>query len=418
MSSINTREAVYALEDYTVAIRRHLHINAEASGLELKTIEFLKGEFTKLGIEATEVEHGGLIAILEGARPGKSIICRADCDALPMPESDCNLKGPRVCKSENPNAMHACGHDGHVAMAMTVAKVLSENKDKWAGRVIFVIERGEENGYGGIFLLNALRKLGPIDGCYANHLYAELPTGKISIEAGPRMSAPVGATVKLTGRGGHGSRPDLCINPLDAFCDIYASCKELLAVKINPFSPVTFVVGAITYGTVGNIIPDSLTFTGGFRLADFSKSGEAVISGYKKIVETCCEKHGVTYEMNLRALDMAVINNPDCSAIAEKAVTKALGPEYIGTHEPWMASEDFGLYLKYWPGVFAFVGIQNEELGSGAPHHNTNFDIDEAALPIGACGTLQYLLDFLENDKPIRHVTETRSPEEMMNAKI
>ena len=128
MSGIHTREAVYALEDYTVAVRRHLHINAETSGNEIKTTQYVKGEFAKLGIDATEVEHGGLIAIVEGARPGKSIICRADCDALPMPESDCNLKGPRVCKSENPNAMHACGHDGHVAMAMTVAKVLSENK--------------------------------------------------------------------------------------------------------------------------------------------------------------------------------------------------------------------------------------------------------------------------------------------------
>jgi len=416
MSGINTREAIYALEDYTVEVRRHLHKYAEPSGLEVKTIEYIKGEFEKLGIVAEEVEHGGLIAILEGTRPGKSIIYRADCDALPMPESDCNLLGPRVCKSENPGAMHACGHDGHIAMALTVAKVLSENKDKWAGRVIFAIERGEENGWGASRMLDALRQLSPIDGCYGNHLFAELPTGKISVESGPRMSAPLGANVKLIGRGGHGSRPDLCINPLDAFVDIYTSCKELLAVKINPFSPVTFVVGAMTYGTVGNIIPDELTFTGGFRLADFSKSGEAVVSGFKKIVETCCEKHGVTYEMNLRALDMAVINNPDCSAIAQAAVTKALGPEYIGTHEPWMASESFGMYLMYWPGIYAFVGIQNEEYGSGAPHHNTNFDIDEAALPIGACGTLQYILDFLENDKPIHHTPENRTPEELMNA--
>ncbi|HWP79083.1 MAG TPA: amidohydrolase [Candidatus Acidoferrum sp.] len=416
MSGINTREAVYANESYTVAVRRHLHINAETSGNEVKTTEYIKGEFEKMGIEAKEVEHGGLIAILEGARPGKSIICRADCDALPMSESDCNLKGPRLCKSENPDAMHACGHDGHVAMAMTAAKVLAENKDKWAGRVIFAIERGEENGWGAVQMLDALRGLGPIDGCYGNHLYCELPTGKISVEPGSRMAAGAGGMIKLTGRGGHGSRPDLCVNPLDAFVDIYASCKELLAVKLNPFSPVTFTVGAVTYGTVGNIIPDDLTFFAGFRFADFTKSGKATVEGLRKIVETCCEKHGVTYEMSLRALDMAVINNPDCSAIAEAAITKALGPEYVGYHEPWLASEDFGMYLKYWPGVFAFVGIQNEEFGSGAPHHNTNFDIDEAALSIGACGTLQYILDFLENDKPIRHTPETRTPEELMNA--
>lgn len=416
MNNINTREQVYALEAYTVAVRRHLHKVAETAGLEFKTIEYIKGEFAKLGIVASEVEHGGLIAIMEGGRPGKSIIYRADCDALPMPESDCNLKGPRVCKSENPNTMHACGHDGHIAIALTVAKVLFDNKDKWAGRVIFAIERGEECGWGANRLLDALRLLGPVDGCYGNHLFAELPTGKISVEPGPRMSAPVGFTVKLTGRGGHGSRPDLCINPLDAFCDIYTSCKELLAVKINPFSPVTFVVGTISYGTVGNIIPDNLTFAGSFRLADFSKSGEAAVDGFKKILANCCAKHDVKYELTLNAYDMAVINNPDCSAIAEKAITKALGPEYIGTHEPWMASEGYGMYLKYWPGIYAFVGIQNEELGSGAPHHNTNFDIDEAALPIGACGTLQYILDFLENDKPIRHTPETRSPDELTNA--
>ncbi|HWQ50944.1 MAG TPA: amidohydrolase [Terriglobales bacterium] len=416
MSGINTREAVYANENYTVAVRRHLHINAETSGNEVKTTLYIKGEFEKMGIDAKEVEHGGLIAILEGARPGKSIICRADCDALPMSESDCNLKGPRVCKSENPDAMHACGHDGHVAMALTVAKVLAENKDKWAGRVIFAIERGEENGWGGVQMLSALLGLGPIDGCYGNHLYCELPTGKISVEPGSRMAAGAGGMIKLTGRGGHGSRPDLCVNPLDAFVDIYASCKELLAVKLNPFSPVTFAVGTVNYGTVGNIIPDDLTFFAGFRLADFTKSGNAVVEGLRKIVETCCEKHGVTYEMNLRGFDMAVINNPDCSAIAQSAVTKALGPEYVGTHEPWMASEDFGMYLKYWPGVFAFVGIQNEAFGSGAPHHNTNFDIDEAALSVGAAGTLQYILDFLENDKPIRHTPETRTPEELLNA--
>ena len=177
------------------------------------------------------------------------------------------------------------------------------------------------------------------------------PPAKFRLSRGPRMSAPVGFTVKLTGRGGHGSRPDLCINPLDAFCDIYASCKELLAVKINPFSPVTFVVGTISYGTVGNIIPDTLTFAGSFRLADFSKSGEAAVGGFKKILANCCAKHDVKYELTLNAYDMAVINNPDCSAIAEKAITKALGPEYIGTHEPWMASEGYGMYLKYWPGI-------------------------------------------------------------------
>ena len=136
------------LKDYTVEVRRHLHKVAETAGLEFKTIEYIKGEFGKLGIVANEVEHGGLIAIMEGGRPGKSIIYRADCDALPMPESDCNLKRPRVCKSENPNTMHACGHDGHIAIALTVAKVLFENKDQWAGRVIFAIERGEECGWG------------------------------------------------------------------------------------------------------------------------------------------------------------------------------------------------------------------------------------------------------------------------------
>ncbi|MPM28340.1 N-acetyldiaminopimelate deacetylase [bioreactor metagenome] len=415
---MDVKKLITEQKDYIVEVRRHLHENPEVGLKEFETIKYIEGQLDAMGIAHKYVQNGGIIAEITCQKPGKTLLIRADMDALPMQETDDNLKGPRVCKSKKDGAMHACGHDGHVAMLLAAAKVIEANKSELKGKYILIFEQAEEI-FGGIAALaKELDANYKYDGAWVIHLKASMKSGTISVDAGPRMSGPFTFDVTITGKGGHGSRPDLANNPLDTFCDISASLKEKVAVRANPFYPVTLCVGAITFGTVGNIIPDDLTFKGTLRILDWDKVGEYWTRELMKTFEDCCNKHGTTFKTNMYfPRDMAVVNNPVASRIAEGSIRKILGDAGVASCEPWMASECMALYNKRAPGLLVFVGIANEAVGSGADHHNVYFDIDEEALVGGAAVTLQYALDFMDFEGSFEFTPDNTPIEELMSGK-
>ncbi len=404
---MNVSSLVAGCRDDLRRLRRHFHTYPELSLQESGTIAAICAELDRFGIPHREIEKGGVIATVEGALPGKTLLLRADMDALPMQESECNLTGPRTCRSAVDGVMHACGHDGHTAILLVVARLLQQNRQQLKGRYLLVFERGEEEFDGIEALMQELDATEHYDGAWALHLMAGLDTGKVSVEAGPRMSGPFSFSYTIEGKSGHGSRPDLANNPLNTFLDFYQSVLLLKGQRANPYYPVTFSIGSIHAGTASNIVPPALTFSGTCRILDFDKVGAFWVTAIDAALRDACRRHGTTCRRHsYTPRDMAVVNNEVCAGIARGAAVKLFGEGSLACMEPWMASECFSMYLKRAPGLLAFVGTRNPQKGSGADHHNVQFDLDEDSLDIGACLTLQYALDFMDFDGDFRFTAD------------
>lgn len=387
------------VEQYVIKLRRDLHVHPEISMQEVRTMKVVTDELEKMGIQHEIVPDGGIIGIIEGEKEGKSIILRADLDALPMNEEETNLKQKKIVVSQNKGAAHTCGHDGHTAMLLGAAKILTRNKDKVNGKVILAFEQGEEIGGGIQNLLQRLIEIGA-DGVWGIHLKSDLPSGKISVDSGPRMAAAFLFDVVIKGKSGHGSRPDLAISPLDCFTDFYNNLRAMRLNALNPFQAITYSIGNISAGSAANVIPEDLRFSGTARYLHYEQGVKAE-QQLMRILEKTCDLHHCTFEFMTKpeASDLLVYNEEYCASIAEDAVRSSLGESALTNHPAWMASEPFAQYQKHFPGVFAFVGIQNEEKGTGAEHHNAHFDLDEDVLTLGVATTVQYTIDFLQNEK-------------------
>lgn len=380
-------------EDYVIKMRREFHEHPEVAMKEKETSERIIKAIESLGLEYEIVEPYGIIATMKGGNPGKTVLLRADMDALPIQEDPSNLAGPKVVVSKNPGVGHLCGHDAHMAMLLGAMKVLDELKNSLCGTVLFCFEEGEETGGGVEAILDSLADK-TVDACWGIHVYSELPSGKISVDPGPRMSASGGFSVTVRGRGGHGSRPDQTIDPIQCTAQIIVNLSSILSRELNPMEPGVVTVGFVKSGEVGNVIPDTATFGGTCRSFDLDV-GLKIKEAFFRITENIAAAHRCTVDINYRGPNLPVINDPTMSAVAAESIKNHLGEDCLTTCDPWMASESFGRYLNKYPGVFAFLGIANPAIGTGAPHHNPKFDVDESVLKLGVSATVQFVLDFL-----------------------
>lgn len=401
LPEMNSLKSAEAIEDYVIGIRRDLHEHPEVSGEEDRTIRLVTAELEKMGLSSEVIKNGGVLSIIKGTHPGKTLVLRGDLDALPMTENKNNLKGEKTVVSKNDGAAHMCGHDGHTAMLLGAAKILSENKDRLSGRVILAFEQGEENGRGVVGILSRILEIGA-DGVWGIHLKSDIPSGKISVDPGPRMAGAFMFDVRIDGNGGHGARPDLANTPVDVFTDFYNHLKSSRMNSLDPFKAITFSIGSVNGGSSHNVIPDSLNFKGTYRFLHYDQGVKAA-QEFKYKLDKIAALHDCTYEYIIppKAMNLSVYNQEDCAEIASDAVKDSIGETCLYNYPAWMASEPFALYQKYLPGVFAFLGIENKEKGTGADHHNPKFDIDEDVLKSGVASTVQYALYFLDTEKEI-----------------
>jgi len=386
-------------ESYIIGLRRWFHEHPDMTGEEEGTILKIREELDKLGLSYVEVEKGGILGSLSGKDTGRSVLLRADIDALPVTEPPNNRKGPRTCISKKEGLMHACGHDGHTAMLLGALKILLENKDQIEGTVYFAFERGEEftDCYKYLFKYMEDHGINP-DSSFGIHLKADLDAGTMAISDGAMMGGSVPFYVTIEGQGGHGSRPDLAISPIDAFCALYTSLQSMRVRHINPFPALTFAVGKVQSGTIGNVIPDSLHFQGSARMLDREAAGLPFAKEMAHLIETICEAYHCKASYLIKNPSYPVVNDMECARFARQVIGDIIGPERFVPAVPWMATDTFSNYLKLWPGVYAFLGIRNEEQGSGAEHHNPLFDLDESVLALGAASCATYALEFLKSD--------------------
>ena len=391
---MNSYQLALEQEEYVIGIRRDIHKYPEIGGEEARTLSLIERELARMGIGSKRVE-GGIVGMINGKRPGKRLVLRADVDGLPMQESPNNLKMPKAVCSQVAGKGHTCGHDGHTAMLLGAAQILNNNREAFNGEIILAFEQGEENGKGKM-LIEHLRRKGA-DGCFGIHLKADLPSGTVSVESGPRMSARMDFDVTLIGRGGHGSRPDLANNPLDCFASIYHQLQEMRTRILTPFYPLEISVCKIEMGTTAAIIPQEMRFAGTMRFTHCEESAKPAAAHFEHVIEKTCALYGCTYQYNRRPVpnNLLVENHFVCSKLAEQAVVTALNADALIHCNPWMASESMAIYMRYFPGVFAFLGTMNKEKGIGADHHNIHFDIDEDVLKLGVALTVEYATSFL-----------------------
>ncbi len=388
--------------DYAIKVRRHLHVNAEPTAHEFETVKYIMSELDAMGIPYENVPDGGVLGYIQGPREGKTVLLRADCDALGMKESPNNAKGPKVCVSKNDNAAHMCGHDSHVAMLLSAAKILSDNKKQLQGRVILLFERGEEGGNCIYYVMKHIQEKGiKIDSCWGNHIAANLPVGIVCIQGGPVNAGNVNFEVVLTGKGGHGSHPDKSNNPVDCFVAIMNGIKDIRMKYIHPASPLTYTIGMVQSGTKRNVIPETLTFAGTCRFHS-AESGRLFKQKLKQVIELNSELYECKVEFkNFTGPSIPTVNNDKCAQIGIEAVEKVLGSASIVRQETSMGSESFSTLAAFYPSIMANVGAGNEEKGMTIGAHNPGFDIDESGMPYGIILYVAYAIAFLKQDDKI-----------------
>ncbi|MGX7014455.1 amidohydrolase [Vagococcus silagei] len=384
------------MDDYLIKTRRFLHENPEVSSKEFKTSELLKKEIASIGLEIHPVQGTGFYAILDTGNPGKTVALRTDIDALPIQEQKNNLKQERIVYSKNDGISHMCGHDGHMAVTLAAAKVLVDLKDQLKGKIIFIFEEGEEIGSGIHAMVEALKPLN-IDAIYGTHLTSFMDTGTICLDGGPRMAGAVEIDFNVIGKSGHGSRPDLSINPLFAGANILNNITSAWANQLDVGKTVTLGITQFHAGTVNNVIADKAHIGGSLRYFDVSE-GLKALDLIKDVAEKVAAAHKcqIEYTKHTRIATIPVVNDANLAAIARDGVAEIF-PNSLITDVKWYASESFAHYAKVAPSVFSFVGIRNEDLGSGAEHHNDYFDLDEAALPYSLGATLNFVNKYLND---------------------
>ena len=380
--------AASAIADDVVAIRRRIHRRPEV-GLDLpRTQAVILEELSKLGLQGTKGDKlSSVVAVIEGRRPGPTILLRGDMDALPLHE-DTGLD----FSSEDDGAMHACGHDTHVAMLLGAARLLQERRAELPGHVILMFQPGEE-GMGGAKtmieegLLDAAVRGGGVrpTGALAIHISTRYPSGEIHLKPGPEMAATDVIRITVRGRGGHASAPHQTVDPIAVAAEIVIALQAMVTRRIDVFDPAVVTIAQITAGTTNNIIPETAFLFGTIRSVSEATRAE-VRAGVRRVAEGIAAAHDASAEVDLEPGYPVTINDPAFTAFVTDTARTLVGPErVVELKAPIMGAEDFSYVLQQVPGAMAFLGARpaGEDPATAPQNHSNLVIFDEAAMATG-----------------------------------
>lgn len=385
-----------SLFGYTRALRRDFHMHPELGFKEIRTSGIVARELTELGLEVTTGVGGtGVAALIEGGLPGPTVLLRADMDALPITE-ETNAE----YSSQNPGVMHACGHDAHTAILLTVARLLHARRQQLAGTIKLAFQPAEE-GLGGAeaMIKDGILEDPKVDLCLGLHVWNEKPLGWIGVPAGPAMAGGEIFTVLIRGKGGHGAVPHLAIDPILAAAQVVSALQGITARNVAPLEASVVSVCTIHGGETFNVIPPEVKLTGTIRTFELTVR-ERVLDRFQEVVRGSARAMGCEAEIEIRRLTPATINQLETAARVE-ATARRLFPQADIETRPHltMGSEDFAYFLEKVPGCFFFIGSANPEKGTDAAHHHPKFDIDENCMPDAAALMAAVLCDLLSGSK-------------------
>ncbi len=381
-----------ALFEYTQSMRRDFHAHPELGFHEDRTAGIVAEELTTLGLEVrTGVGGTGVVALLEGAKPGPVVLVRADMDALPIREET----GASYA-SQNPGVMHACGHDGNTAVLLTVAKMLYAHRNELAGTVKFMFQPAEEKCDGAEKMIeDGVLENPNADYALALHVWNEKPVGWIGIPGGPAMAGADIFKIKVIGKGGHGGMPHLAVDPILAAVQVVSALQGIVAHNISPLQAAVVSVCTIHGGETFNVIPTSVEMTGTIRTFEQAVRTRG-LERFEETVHEVAAGMGCQTEIDMRILAPAIINQPEI-ATRVQTVSRRIFPEAevdIANYVT-MGAEDFAFILEKVPGCYFFIGSANPKKGLDASHHHPRFDFDETALPLGAALMAATITDLL-----------------------
>lgn len=388
MEQLFNRLATYA--DEMVEIRRHLHQNPELSFEEVETPAYIAAYHKKLGLDVrTNVGGRGVVATLRGGKPGKTVALRADFDALPIQEEN-----DLPYKSKMPGVMHACGHDGHTATLLVLAKVLAELKEELEGNVVFIHQHAEELAPGGALPMIEDGCLDGVDVIYGTHLWATMPKGTIGYRTGPVMAAADSFTIKVQGKGGHGAQPHKTKDSIVIGAQLVSNLQQIVSRRVNPLDAAVVSVGAFEAKNAFNVIADTAKLTGTVRT--FKEDVRAAIEQeIDRIAKGTCLASDASYEYVYRRGYPPVVNHKEDTEFVVDVAKNVPGVQQLEEIEPQMGGEDYSYYLERVPGTFFFTGAEDATWKETYPHHHPKFKINEDALLIAAnllgAATLSYL---------------------------
>jgi amidohydrolase len=363
-----------------VRYRRHFHAHPELSLEEHETAKFILHELADCGFDdiRSGVAKTGILLTLKGGKPGPTTLLRADMDALPMQEV-----GQHVYASRTPGVMHACGHDGHMAMLLCAARDLAKRRSEIPGTLVFCFQPGEEGFAGAKLMIEEGALENPyVDRVFAQHLYTGLDVGKVGVRDGPFFASSDRFEITITGRGGHGAMPHQGADPIVAAAHIVTMLQTIVSREIAPKDPVVVTVGKLSSGTTFNVIPDEAVMQGTVRAFD-DDVRNSIPERMERMLGGLCDALRVDF-----ALDYAFGYPPTLNDAATTDVVREVAREVIGVenvvdpHEIGLWAEDMSYMQNERPGSYFVVGARGTERGT-MPQHSARYDIDERALEVG-----------------------------------
>jgi amidohydrolase len=364
-----------------VSVRRGLHKKPELGFEEHETAAFVAASLGRLELDVkTAVAKTGVVGLLRAANPTeKPVLLRADMDALPIDEVPGRSYG-----SETPGKMHACGHDGHMAMLLGAATVLAGLRDRLSRDVVFCFQPGEE-GFGGADAMiqeGVLSEYGVAE-VFGLHLWSLFPVGTIQVRPGPTMAAQDEFSASIVGKGGHGAMPHEAKDPIVAAALAIVALQSVVARSVDPIQPAVVTVGSLHAGSAPNVIPESASMRGTLRSFDEGVR-ETLRQRVREVLEGSAASAGCRLDYTLSPGYPPVVNDVGAVLNVRRHAAAVVGEKHVIEPAPLAAAEDFAYFLRQRPGAFVFIGAGNAARGITAPHHAPTFDIDESALAIGA----------------------------------
>jgi amidohydrolase len=364
------------LAEYTRALRRDFHRHPELGFQEVRTAGIVAQELNQAGLEvSTGIGKTGVVAMLEGDQPGPVVLVRVDMDALPIQEETGAEYASTVA-----GVMHACGHDGHTAIGLTVARMLQQQRSSLKGAVKLVFQPAEE-GLGGAeaMLADGVLSNPRPDTALSVHLWNEKPVGWVGLKPGPVMAAAEIFHIHLQGKGGHGAQPNFTADPVTAAAQIISALQTVVSRNVPPLEAAVLSVTTLRAGDAFNIIPDTAELQGTIRTFK-PQVRQRVIERFTQIVEGVANAMGCQATLEVQSITPAVVNDPQLTALAQEVCRKVLPDSQVDANTMTMGSEDMAFMMQDIPGCYMLVGSANPDKGLDASHHHPRFDVDEESL--------------------------------------
>lgn len=394
----NFLEQAKTLFPYTQTLRRDFHTHPELGFREIRTGGIVAKELEALGIEVTKgVGKTGVVGMLEGGKPGPTLLLRFDMDALPI-----NEETGAEYASKTPNIMHACGHDGHTAIGLTVAKILNEHKQDLAGNIKFCFQpseegtNGEEVGGAEMMIRDGVLDSPKVDITLSLHLWNEKPLGWVGVAKGPVMAGGEEFQVKIIGKGGHGAIPNQTVDPVVAAANIVNAVQSIVSRNVAPLETAVVSITMIHGGSAFNVIPQEVTLEGTIRTFD-KRVRQTVLERFEQIVKGVGESMGCQVQVDIKQLAPAVINNEAIAQKVQQAAQIVLSDSTLDTSGfTTMAAEDMAFMQEKVPGCYFFIGSNDSSRHLDYGHHHPKFDFDEEALVRGVALMASAAADILK----------------------